>query len=404
LVRSLNNSFRELVLAGRAEMHFKRHLQAIHVRTDRLFARLMVVQWVAGIVLALIVSPRTWAGSASQVHVHVWAAVVLGGLISAGPIWLAYRQPGAKLTRHVIACTQMLWSSLLIHLTNGRIETHFHVFGSLAFLAFYRDWRLLVSATIVVGADHLVRGIYWPQSVYGILTSTPWRSLEHAAWVVFENIFLVRSCRMGVAEIQQISDHRARLERTNETIEAEVVKRTQELETSEATAKATADLLLKTNAELEGQKRELIKARQVAEFASRAKSEFLANMSHEIRTPMNGVIGMTDLALGTRLDTEQREYMTTVRECAYSLLGLLNEILDLSKIEAGKLVLESAPFDVVLAVEGAADVVAHRAAEKRLELICCVDPATPRWLCGDAHRLRQVLVNLMGNAIKFTGN
>ena len=89
----------------------------------------------------------------------------------------------------------MLMGALLIHLTGGRIETHFHVFGSLAFLAFYRDWRVLVPATIVVALDHLLRGIFWPQSVYGVLVASQWRWLEHAAWVIFEDIFLVVSCR-----------------------------------------------------------------------------------------------------------------------------------------------------------------------------------------------------------------
>ena len=91
----------------------------------------------------------------------------------------------------------MLMSSLLIHLTGGRIETHFHVFGSLAFLAFYRDWRVLVSATIVVAADHALRGIYFPQSVFGILTASPWRWVEHAGWVVFEDVILVKMCLDG---------------------------------------------------------------------------------------------------------------------------------------------------------------------------------------------------------------
>ena len=106
----------------------------------------------------------------------------------------------------------MLMGALLIHLTGGRIETHFHVFGSLAFLAFYRDWRVLVPATIVVALDHLLRGMFWPQSVYGVLVASQWRWLEHAAWVVFEDIFLVVSCLRSVAEMRQTAERTAALE------------------------------------------------------------------------------------------------------------------------------------------------------------------------------------------------
>src|SRR6185295_14636106 len=102
-------------------------------------------------------------------------------------------RPGVASTRYVIAVAQMLWSALLIHLTGGRIETHFHVFGSLAFLAWYRDWKVLMTATVVVASDHMLRGMFWPQSVYGVLNAAPWRTLEHGAWVIFEDIFLLIS-------------------------------------------------------------------------------------------------------------------------------------------------------------------------------------------------------------------
>src|SRR4029077_12895069 len=167
----------------RADSLLKEHQLAVYKRTDRMFAGLMTFQWLAGIATALLVSPKTWAGQIRDGHIHVWAAIILGGIITLYPVMLAILRPGEAMTRYVIAGSQMLMSGLLIHLSGGRIETHFHVFGSLAFLAFYRDWRVLIPATVVVAVDHFVRGIYWPQSAFGVLTASHWRWVEHAAWV-----------------------------------------------------------------------------------------------------------------------------------------------------------------------------------------------------------------------------
>jgi signal transduction histidine kinase/DNA-binding response OmpR family regulator len=360
--------------SDRAKEILEARLHDNYIRTDRMFAVLMVMQWLAGIAVALWISPRTWAGTSWETHPHVWAALVLGALTNLFPASLAWLRPGEALTRHVVATGQVMTSALLIHLTGGRIETHFHVFGSLAFLAFYRDWKVLIPATIYVAADHFLRGVYFPQSVYGIATPEPWRWLEHAWWVLFEDFFLFIAIRGAVEQMREAAEQQAHLELSGEQTELAVQQRT----------------------------RELAHAKDQAEEATRVKTAFLASMSHEIRTPMNAIIGMTGLLLDTRLDAQQRDYSETIRASGEHLLTLINEILDFSKIEAGRLELDRAPFDLRQCVEEALELVAAQAQAKGLELVYEFDPKIRHRFVGDASRLRQVLVNLLSNAVKFT--
>ncbi len=280
----------------RADQIYQEHLRAGYRRGDELFMALLLLEWACSIAFSLLISPYSWAGEVHSIHIHVWSAVALGGTIVSLPLALVVLKPGAAVTRHAVATGQMLMSALLIHLSGGRIETHFHVFGSLAFLALYRDWRVLITASVVVAADHLVRGIYWPLSVYGTLTASPWRWIEHASWVVFEDVVLVRGCLQSHRELGELAFKQAEVEASYESVEEVVAKRTLELQETNAAMVAEVCERRRIAEEIKNAQAELMLAKEAAEAASRAKSAFLANMSHEIRTPMNGIIGMTELA------------------------------------------------------------------------------------------------------------
>ena len=352
-------------LDDRTRVLHEEHYRRITVKTDHLFAMLLGGQWLFAIALAFFVSPRAWNGLSSTTHPHVYFALGLGGLITLPCAVLAWRRPGEATTRYAIAVAQMVFGALLIHLTGGRLETHFHVFGSLAFLAFYRDYKVLLVATGVVVLDHVLRGAVWPESAYGVATMQPLRWFEHAGWVIFEDVFLIASCVRGQSELSQISRRHAKLESQ------------QYLERGMSEAKE----------------------------ASRAKSEFLANMSHEIRTPMTSIIGYADLLLDPETTaTERLTHIQTIRRNGEHLLGILNDILDLSKIEAGKMTLETISCSPSMLIVDVASLMRVRAKEKGLFFEVHYQTPIPETIQSDPTRIRQVLMNLVGNAIKFTAS
>jgi signal transduction histidine kinase len=244
--------------------------------TSRIFAALMLLQWAGAIITAMIISPRTWSGTVNSVHIHIWAALVLGGIITILPVALALLYPTRVITRHVIAAGQMLMSALLIDITGGRIETHFHVFGSLAILAFYRDWRVLLTGTIVVYIDHVARGLYWPQSVYGVLYASPWRAVEHAWWVGFEVLFLTIAIRHSISELSSIN---------------------KQMET------------------------------------------FCYSMSHDLKAPLRGIHSYAQILAqdhGSELTSQAKDCLGRIQESATKMNRLLNDLLEYSRVSTAK--------------------------------------------------------------------
>jgi two-component system sensor histidine kinase/response regulator len=469
--------------SARAEELFQEHRRQIFCDTDKLFARLMLFQWVACILIALVVSPRTWDGETSQIHIHVWSALLIGGAISLFPVWMTRAFLGAAVTRYVIAAAQMLMSALLIALTGGRIETHFHVFGSLVVLSFYRDWRVLVPATVVVALDHFLRGIYLPYSVYGVLSASPWRSMEHAGWVVFENVFLVISCFRSIREMRFIANRTAALEASDQksrqlfddapigmavvaiddekfkqvnarfsemvgysaeelmartpielthpddlgetkrsvdamlagtercSLEKRYLRKNGETLWTDRTAcvirdkdRTPRDFLIMVEDITERKQTEaaLLDAKKEADRANHAKSEFLSRMSHELRTPLNAILGFGQLLERQKPTTQQRARVEHIMSAGRHLLNLINEVLDISRIEAGHLQLSVEPVSVTEVLEEALNLMRPLAADRSMEL--CVDGNIDNdlHLLADRQRLKQVLLNLLTNAVKYT--
>jgi two-component system sensor histidine kinase/response regulator len=467
--------------AERADELFAEQQQEIYRNTDQLFARLMFFQWLAAIMMALIASPLTWAGQSSAIHIHVWAAIFLGGAISLFPIWMTRAWPGAAITRHVIAVAQMLMSALLISVTGGRIETHFHVFGSLVILSFYRDWRVLIPATIVVALDHFVRGIYWPYSVYGVLAASPWRSIEHAAWVVFEDAFLVISCLRSIREMRSIANRTAALETSEQgfrqifeegpigiavvdldqrfvkvnpsacqmlgysaeellqrntlelthpddvsndediakslreganrcSFEKRYVRKDKELLWVTLTASIIRDkkgepnhylTMMKDISERKRVEQALHAAKEEADRANRAKSDFLSRMSHELRTPLNAILGFGQLLERQKPTEVQKNRVGHIMNAGRHLLNLINEILDIARVESGRLQFSLEPVSVEQAVDEAIGLVRPLAAERKIRIERAdLIGSTPSVL-ADRQRLKQVLLNLLANAVKY---
>ena len=240
------------------------------IKIDRMFAGLLIAQWILGIVFALCFSPYTYDGVARSLHPHLYFAVIGGGILALYPVFLVLKHPGTKASMYAITTSQLLFSSLFIHLTNGRIETHFHVFGSLAFLAAYHDVRILLYATVITALDHALRGVYIAQSVYGVLQASPWRAVEHSAWVIFEDIFLVFSIRSGNAVVGVVADKQANLEFTLANVESIVDERTHELQATQQTVLDQQQTLI-TSAKMS------------------ALGEMAGGIAHEINTPLGSI-------------------------------------------------------------------------------------------------------------------
>lgn len=336
---------------------FEQQLCNIRAKVDNFLSFFLGFQWLAGL-LCFFLDIYSFKISLNAQTRHGFPFVlIVAGVLTLASAGLTLSRPGSRTTRYTLSIAQSLFSISIVYLNSWSVESLCFVLVSLSIITFYFDYGVLWISVAMIGLAHVL----WTLNLALLSTSlavgvVPWREMGLGGWLVFAGILL----SFGVYQIRD------------------------ELW-------AAAQFKMK-----------LVEAKEEALRRSSSKSTFVSSLSHEIRTPLGIIIGFSEILSETDMTEDQRQYVQTIHRCSESLLILLNDVLDLSKIESGLLQVDRHRFDVYEFHRGIQSMFAARCQQKNLVFEVHLDNQIPKAVVADSHRIRQVLINLIGNAIKFT--